>query len=175
MRNLKALRSGYGAVPVSVLEGCECPDGDPPFAAVEPVGTWQATGRRPRSHGAGRTVRLLRDFSHGQSDAAVAVADLDHLLEELTDIGDREERVGGERGDIRTRMFRHTYCATRLQTLDRGAPVSPWVVAREMGHSGQSQIDKTYGHLGEVRHRSEVVEYRAEQHSEALEGARLSL
>ena len=34
-------------------------------------------------------------------------------------------------------------------------------------------IEKTYGHPGEVRHRSEVVEYRVEQHTAKL-GARLS-
>jgi integrase len=31
-------------------------------------------------------------------------------------------------------MFRHTHCAARLQTLDRGAPVGPYTVARELGH-----------------------------------------
>jgi hypothetical protein len=29
-------------------------------------------------------------------------------------------------------MFRHTYCAARLQTLDRGAPVAPHTVAKEL-------------------------------------------
>ena len=73
-----------------------------------------------------------------------------------------------EAGEIRTRMFRHTYCAARLQTLDRGAPVSPWVVSREMGHGDLSLVDRVYGHLGDVRHRSEVVEFRVEQHREQL-------
>ena len=31
-----------------------------------------------------------------------------------------------------------------------------------------AMIEKTYGHLGEVRHRSEVVEYRGEQHAAKL-------
>ena len=88
--------------------------------------------------------------------------------------------AGWEAGEIRTRMFRHTYCATRLQTLDRGAPVSPWVVSREMGHGGRSLVDRVYGHLGDVRHRSETVEFRVEQHREQLarrakNTARLSL
>ena len=73
-----------------------------------------------------------------------------------------------EAGEIRTRMFRHTYCATRLQTLDRGAPVSPWVVSREMGHGDVTLVDRVYGHLGDVRHRSETVEFRVEQHREQL-------
>ena len=34
-------------------------------------------------------------------------------------------------------------------------------------------IEKTYGHLGEVRHRADVVEYRVEQHAAKL-GDRLS-
>ena len=61
-------------------------------------------------------------------------------------------------------MLRHTYCSTRLQTLDRGAPVSPFTVGKELGHGGRALVDRVYGHLGEIRHRSEVVEYRVSQH-----------
>ncbi|MEZ4414628.1 MAG: site-specific integrase [Gemmatimonadota bacterium] len=68
-------------------------------------------------------------------------------------------RSGLQEGDVRTRIFRHTYCAARLQTLDGGAPVSPFTVSRELGHGGQSLVDRIYGHLGHVRHRAEVVEY----------------
>ena len=46
-------------------------------------------------------------------------------------------------------------------------------MAKDSGHSGTAMIEKSYGHLGEVRHRSEVVEYRVEQHTAKL-GARLS-
>ena len=56
--------------------------------------------------------------------------------------------------------FRHTYAATRLQTMDHGRPVSPYTVMRELGHSSLALIEKTYGHLLEVRHRSAVVEDR---------------
>src|SRR5205814_1141196 len=38
----------------------------------------------------------------------------------------------------------------------RGAPVAAWTVAKELGHSGTAMIEKTYGHLGEVRHRAET-------------------
>lgn len=55
--------------------------------------------------------------------------------------------------------LRHTYASTRIQTLDNGAPVSLYTVAREMGHQGVNQIEKTYGHLQSTRHRSPVVEY----------------
>ncbi len=57
--------------------------------------------------------------------------------------------------------------------MDRGAPVAAWTVAKELGHTGTAMIEKTYGHLGEVRHRADMVEYRVEQHAAKL-GDRLS-
>src|SRR2546421_448305 len=81
-------------------------------------------------------------------------------------------RAGWKVGEIRSKMFRHTYCAARLQTVDQGAPVSTYTVAREMGHGGEAMVRKVYGHLGQVRHRAEAVEYRVEQHLAKL-GARL--
>jgi integrase len=63
-------------------------------------------------------------------------------------------------GSVRTKAFRHTYCAARLQTLDRGEPVSLWTVAKEMGHSGTGMVEKVYGHLGSVRVRRHEVEFR---------------
>jgi integrase len=71
-------------------------------------------------------------------------------------------------GAIRSKMFRHTYTAARLQNLDGGAPVSEYTVARELGHGGHTMIHRVYGHLGQVRHRSEHVEYRVEQFEEKL-------
>ncbi len=47
--------------------------------------------------------------------------------------------------------------------------VSPYTVAKEMGHGGRALVDRVYGHLGEIRHRSETVEYRMEHHM-AVEG-----
>src|SRR5439155_23447228 len=79
----------------------------------------------------------------------------------------RKRKAEGD--EIRTKVFRHTYISTRLQTLDHGAPVSAWTVAGEAGHGSTAMIEKTYGHLGQTRHRSEAVEYRVEQHSEALD------
>ena len=69
-------------------------------------------------------------------------------------------------------MFRHTYCATRLQTLDHGAPVSPYTVSRELGHGSTAMVERVYSHLGTIRHRSEAVEFKVEQHKKAL-GKRL--
>jgi len=65
-------------------------------------------------------------------------------------------------------LFRHTYCAARLQTLDGGAPVSPFTVSRELGHGSSAMVEHVYSHLGTVRQRSEVVEYRIEQHRKAV-------
>ena len=78
------------------------------------------------------------------------------------------QRVGWKRGEIRHRIFRHTYAAQRLQTLDRGAPISLYTVSRELGHGSEDMVRRVYAHLGSVRHRSEVVEYRVEQHFERL-------
>lgn len=76
------------------------------------------------------------------------------------------ETAGWKAGEIRTKIFRHTYCAARLQTLDQGYPISVYTVARELGHGGDSLVKRVYGHLGQVRHRAEHVEYRIEQHAE---------
>lgn len=90
-------------------------------------------------------------------------------LREVRKILDRVAvRAGWKAGEIRSRAFRHTYCAARLQTLDGGAPVGTFQVARELGHGGDSLVRRIYGHLGEIRHRAAVVEYRVEQHVEAL-------
>jgi integrase len=63
------------------------------------------------------------------------------------------ERAGWKAGEIRAKMFRHTYCAARLQTLDHGAPVSVYTVARELGHGSTAMVEKVYSHLGAMRHR----------------------
>jgi integrase len=74
------------------------------------------------------------------------------------------ERAGWSAGAIRSKQFRHTYTAARLQTLDRGHPVAPFTVDRELGHTSTSMVEKVYAKLGQVRHRSEVVEHRIAQH-----------
>ena len=79
-------------------------------------------------------------------------------------------RADWKPGEIRSKMFRHTYCAARLQTLDQGAPVSLFTVARELGHGGEAMVRRVYGHLGQVRHRAEVVEYRIEAFEDKLKG-----
>ncbi len=38
----------------------------------------------------------------------------------------------------------------------------------QLGHGGESMVRRVYGHLGAVRHRSTVVEYRVHQHRKVL-------
>jgi len=64
---------------------------------------------------------------------------------------------------IRTRIFRQTYCAARLQTLDRGQPVSLYTVSRELGHESEDMVRRVYARLGKVRHRVEAPEFRPDQ------------
>lgn len=71
-------------------------------------------------------------------------------------------KAGWAEGEIRPYSFRHSYTAARLQTTDHGAPVSPFQISRELGHGGTSLVERVYGHLGTVRHRGEVVEFRKE-------------
>ena len=72
------------------------------------------------------------------------------------------KRAGMAEQGITPRMLRHTYTAQRLQTLDAGSPISPYTVGRELGHSSAAMVQEVYGHLGTMRHRSEVVEFRTE-------------
>lgn len=78
-------------------------------------------------------------------------------------------RVGFQPGEVRWNKLRHGYATARLQTLDNGAPVSTFTVARELGHTGVHMVERIYGHLGDVRHRSEVVEFRIEHHADRVE------
>jgi hypothetical protein len=41
-------------------------------------------------------------------------------------------------------------------------------VYRPFGHANTTLVDEVYGHRGDVKHRSEVVEYRATQHRAKL-------
>jgi integrase len=109
--------------------------------------------------------RLL--FPSYRTGAEAMVTDFHKLLDAVA------ARASWKAGEIRSKMFRHTYCAARLQTLDQGAPVSVYTVAKELGHGGETMVRRVYGHLGDVRHRSEAVEYRVEQHTAKL-GERLT-
>lgn len=106
-------------------------------------------------------------FPSARMKAEAMVTDFRKVLDAVA------ERAGWKPGEIRSKMFRHTYCAARLQTLDHGESVSVFTVARELGHGGTALVNRVYGHLGEVRHRAAAVEYRVEQHVAKL-GDRLA-
>ncbi len=148
------------------------------------VNTW----RRLKTEGSFRTVRLwpqlaeiLRPyfperermgqgtllFPSFRTGTEGMVQDLHRVLDSVA------EQAGWKAGEIRSKMFRHTYTAARLQTLDQGAPVSVYTVRKELGHGSTAMVERVYAHLGQVRHRSEVVEYRVEQHRTVL-GDRLA-
>ena len=101
-------------------------------------------------------------FPAPRLDGAGMVTDFRKALDAVA------ERAGWMKGAVRSKAFRHTYCAARLQTLDRGAPVSVYTVGKELGHGGDALVKRVYGHLGDVRHRAEMVEYRVAQHESRL-------
>ncbi len=72
-------------------------------------------------------------------------------------------RVGFQEGEVRLHAFRHSYIAARIQTLDRGAPVALYTVAREVGHKSTAMIEDRYGHLVRSRNpRSDELRYGVE-------------
>ncbi len=46
--------------------------------------------------------------------------------------------------------------------------MSAYTVAKELSHGGDHLVKRIYGHLGAIGHRSEVVEYRAENHKDLI-------
>ena len=99
---------------------------------------------------------------------------IDNVRKSLDQIG---TRAGFEAGSLRATAFRHSYATARLYTAEHGAPVSLWTVRGEMGHRSTSMIENVYGHTIDQRTRAwneekltlpEVVEFRIEDHREAL-------
>ena len=116
---------------------------------------------------------ILREYLGGDDAPKAVLLFRSHRTgEKIGDIRKALDTIavaaGWEAGDIPAKSFRHTYCAARLQTLDRGFPVSEFTVGRELGHGGAALVRKVSGHLGEVRHRSRCVEYRVGQHRARL-------
>jgi len=57
--------------------------------------------------------------------------------------------------------------APTLPHYERCLPLTNQRRAR-LGHGGEALVKRVYGHLGEVRHSSEVIEYRVKQHRKKL-------
>lgn len=64
---------------------------------------------------------------------------------------------------VRLRVFRVTYASARVQTTDRGAPVSIWTVQQEMGHGSLEMLKDVYVRVGTIRRRGEDVAYLWEE------------
>ncbi|HEX6041298.1 tyrosine-type recombinase/integrase [Longimicrobium sp.] len=71
-------------------------------------------------------------------------------------------RAGFPKGQIRTRVFRTSYITHRLACIDQGAPIDPYQVAREVGHSSLAMIMKVYGRVQRRRVRMEELAFRTE-------------
>jgi integrase len=63
--------------------------------------------------------------------------------------------------DVHVHGASHTYVSARLQSLDNGAPVTTLTVAREVGHASETMVKEIYGHVADVRDRTEGVAYRS--------------
>jgi hypothetical protein len=48
------------------------------------------------------------------------------------------------------------------------AGLTVFVIAGISGHGSDEMVKRVYAHLGDVRHRSDVVEYHVEQHIDRL-------
>lgn len=115
---------------------------------------------RPCVFGERPPARLL--FPSFRTGAETMLTDVRKLLDAVA------VRAGWKAGELTPKIFRHTYASARLQTLDRGAPVSVFTVSRELGHGSEALVKRIYGHLGTVRHRARAVEYRVGQHQKLL-------
>jgi integrase len=114
-----------------------------------------ATDPGPGGHTRSPEEHMITGLSRAFDDiAALAAADLATRYGPAVAAAFAAKRVNA-------RSLRPTYCAARLQTTDRGEPVAVWTVRGEMGHSSLRMIDRVYGRLGQVRHRSPVVEFVA--------------
>ena len=82
------------------------------------------------------------------------------MLTKIRSALDRVEKRGEIDKHLTPLTFRHTYAATRIQTVDGEKPVALFTVAREMGHRGLDRIEDTYGHLQRRRSRLPEVRYR---------------
>ncbi len=87
------------------------------------------------------------------SETGGMLTDIRGTLNRAVEIAEIDKRVTRH-------TLRHTYASVRLQTLDNGAPVSIFTVAKELGHKSIDLIEKTYGHLLEERERLPIVRYR---------------
>jgi site-specific recombinase XerD len=78
-------------------------------------------------------------------------------------------RAGFRGAKIRTRIFRNSYITHRLACIDHGAPMEPYQVAREVGHSDLKMIMRVYARVQRLRVRLEEMAFRVEAIGPALQ------
>ena len=121
----------------------------------------------PQREQLGPGTLLFPSYRTGQE---AMITDIRKLLNAVA------KRAGWKRDEITVKMFRDSYGMARASTLDHGAPVSPFVVRDELGHSSLQMIEQRYcRHVAHVRHRSKCVEYRVAQHKQAIKALRHAL
>lgn len=87
-------------------------------------------------------------------------------LSDLRSSFDEVQSRAGLEKRLTPKVFRHTYTAARIQTLDGDRPVALFTVARELGHKSVDRIEDVYGHLQSRRQRRPEVRY---EESEAVD------
>jgi hypothetical protein len=65
---------------------------------------------------------MLTDFRKVLDHVAIAAGFWEHVRTPRGELVKDEAGEPVKRGTVRSKMFRHTYCSARLQTLDQGRP-----------------------------------------------------
>jgi integrase len=112
--------------------------------------------------------RILKDYLHRRGNPTEGllfpspkspgrpVKNIKRLVAELS------LRIGYD-GTLTPKVFRHTYCAARLQTITGGRPVPRLQVAHELGHQKTDMVDRVYSHF-----RSGLLPVRRKPHVDFL-------
>ncbi len=143
---------GHGRVHVRPNEWRGLGTGIKSEPSIRSVPLWPQLRRVLREHlrRTGSTSGLLfpSHLASGMLD------DIRHALATAADKAEIAKRVTHH-------ALRHTYTAVRLQTVDAGEAVALYTVARELGHSGTKQIERSYGHVLERRVRLSEVRFES--------------
>lgn len=110
---------------------------------------------KEREQLAGGSDLVFPSFRTGK---AKMLTDFRKLLRKVAKLADPpiQTRRGGK---LTPKIFRHTYCTTRCQTLEHGVLIDRAKVAKELGHAGTAMVRRVYDHLGTFKP-LRVMEYR---------------
>jgi len=111
---------------------------------------------RGNSGAVGEDSNLL--FPSFRTGKAKMLTDFRQLLRKVAKLADPpiQTRRGGK---LTPKIFRHTYCTTRCQTVEHGVLIDRAKVAKELGHAGTAMVRRVYDHLGTFKP-LRVMEYR---------------